>query len=468
MRRENEGACHASTQQPAQRTPSPQRGEGWGEGVRTLQIVLRVPNPLILSFSPSARLRASSTRYGGEGTQRAGCVAFLSSLRERYIMKDVEQKEPRWRTMLHQSVLPHIKPLGLEDRHGGRRGQNLDQRFRRFWFFGARRDAGRVGRDLLQLRRQHADHVHAGIRHQLGHLLQADLGFAARHQDADPPIGSAGGEFYFGCDLSRDAEPLEQLHDMGGRDAAAGRRGVRDGFCRQQGALERFGRRDIRPGRALAHADTDAGARDSGRAGQDFALPDEIVERAAVDDDHVGRLAADETAGDAAGRAIAHADAVSGVAFELWHEVVDGRFHGGCDQRLDLRRLCRNRGANQRRDKRKRAHEWSWSHSGSSPLALKIGFAAGAVSAWIKARAASGCLALDVMPAEYIMICCKTTSSMPITSTSGLDNSSVTCCRPISASPLATSTLTRPFGPPAESFDFGAISSAMPSFWKIF
>ena len=29
-------------------------------------------------------------------------------------------------------------------------------------------------------------------------------------------------------------------------------------------------------------------------------------------------------------------------------------------------------------------------------------------------------------------------------------------------------TLTRPFGPPAESFDFGAICSAIPSWAKIF
>src|SRR6202035_5049375 len=260
----------------------------------------------------------------------------------------------------------------------------------------------------------------------------------------------------------------EQLHDMRGRDAAARRRGVSDGFGGQQGAFERFGRRDVRPGRALAHADADAGARDSGRAGQDFALPDEVVERAAVDDDHVSRLAADEAPGDAAGRAVAYGDGVPGVAFKLWHEVVDRRFHGGCDQRMDLRRLRRNRGANQRRDKRKRAHELSWRHSGSSPLALKIGFADSAVKSWINARAASGCLALVVMPAEYIVICCKSAGSMPITSTSGFDRSSVTCCKPISASPLATSTLTRPFGPPAESLDFGAICSAMPSFWNIF
>src|ERR1700685_1832636 len=125
-----------------------------------------------------------------------------------------------------------------------------------------------------------------------------------------PPAGARGVDFFGGCAPGGGREPLEQLHDVGGGDAAARGSGVSDGFRGQQRALERFGRRDIRPGRALAHTDADAGARDSGRVGQDLALPDQIVERAAVDDDHVGGLAADEASGNAAGRSIAHAGGV--------------------------------------------------------------------------------------------------------------------------------------------------------------
>src|SRR5262245_55834558 len=55
---------------------------------------------------------------------------------------------------------------------------------------------------------------------------------------------------------------------------------------------------------------------------------------------------------------------------------------------------------------------------------------------------------------------------MPMTSTSGFDISSDTCCSPISASPLETSTLTRPLGPPAASLTFGVTSAAMPSRWN--
>src|SRR5215510_6095106 len=52
---------------------------------------------------------------------------------------------------------------------------------------------------------------------------------------------------------------------------------------------------------------------------------------------------------------------------------------------------------------------------------------------------------------------------MPTTSTFGFDISSATCCSPISASPVETSTLTRPFGPPAASLTLGVTSAAMPS-----
>ena len=85
-------ACHECLQKLAQRTPSPQRGEGWGEGVRTFGAKTRSPNPLILP-SPSARLRASSTRSGEKGrswtardlirTARSALCGVSSALRDR-------------------------------------------------------------------------------------------------------------------------------------------------------------------------------------------------------------------------------------------------------------------------------------------------------------------------------------------------------------------------------------------------
>jgi hypothetical protein len=47
-------------------------GRGRGEGVRTVRIKLRRPNPLILSFSPNSASKTRVNALMGEGTQRAG------------------------------------------------------------------------------------------------------------------------------------------------------------------------------------------------------------------------------------------------------------------------------------------------------------------------------------------------------------------------------------------------------------
>ena len=69
---------------------------------------------------------------------------------------------------------------------------------------GARRHPGRIDRNLLQLRRQHADHLDLGIRHQLGNLLQPDQCLAdctvsvagtrigMRLKDRDDALGEGG------------------------------------------------------------------------------------------------------------------------------------------------------------------------------------------------------------------------------------------------------------------------------------
>ena len=43
-------------------------GRGWGEGARTLQKNLQLPNPLILSFSPLGRRDAASRPQPDTGT----------------------------------------------------------------------------------------------------------------------------------------------------------------------------------------------------------------------------------------------------------------------------------------------------------------------------------------------------------------------------------------------------------------
>src|SRR5437867_10699405 len=77
-----------------------------------------------------------------------------------------------------QAVLP-------DDRCGGRRGDEFDERPRRVRLLRAGVDAGREHGHALELARKRADVIDAGEMHQLADLLEADLGLAARDQGAD-------------------------------------------------------------------------------------------------------------------------------------------------------------------------------------------------------------------------------------------------------------------------------------------
>ena len=86
-----------------------------------------------------------------------------------------------------------------------------------------RRNAGDERRDHLDLRRQRADDVDAVNGHQLGHLLNADVGLAAQHDEAGEPRGAAGAVFRLGLHRRGDAELLENLGEMNAALAAADR-----------------------------------------------------------------------------------------------------------------------------------------------------------------------------------------------------------------------------------------------------
>ena len=120
------------------------------------------------------------------------------------------------------------------------------------------------------------------------------------------------------------------------RDAAAGGRGVAHGLRREQRALERFGRRHVGLGRALAHGDADAGAREVDAAAHDLALLDEAVDRRCVGQEDVDRFAALEARDQRAGRGIARADAVAVRALERRQQFVGRRLDRGRDERVDL------------------------------------------------------------------------------------------------------------------------------------
>ena len=113
-RRENEGVCHEIPARLARRTPSPRRGEGWGEGFGSLSFCSEVRTP---STCPSP-LR-------GEGTQLAGCDTPLSARRLSRVRHDAPRDERACITdaaarMLHFSG----RPLHMIAAHwGATRGQ---------------------------------------------------------------------------------------------------------------------------------------------------------------------------------------------------------------------------------------------------------------------------------------------------------------------------------------------------------
>src|SRR5215831_2998994 len=131
-------------------------------------------------------------------------------------------------------------------------------------------------------------------------------------------------------------------------------------------------RRHVGLGRALAHGDADAGARDVRAAAHDLALLDQLVERLAVHDDEIDRLAGVQAAGEPAGGSIGDAEHVPIGALERRRELVDRRLHGGGDHGVDLGGVRRARGHDQRSRGRDRAcaHDTSSYHAGSSPFAL--------------------------------------------------------------------------------------------------
>ena len=150
------------------------------------------------------------------------------------------------------------------------------------------------------------------------------------------PLGPPAASLTFGVTCAAMPSCSEHALDMRRRDAAAGGRGVAHGLCREQRALERFGRRHVGLGRALAHGDADAGAREVDAAAHDLALLDEVVDRRAVGQEDVDGFAAVKAGDQRAGRRIARADGVAVRALEGRQQFVRHRLDRGRDERVDL------------------------------------------------------------------------------------------------------------------------------------
>ena len=146
------------------------------------------------------------------------------------------------------------------------------------------------------------------------------------------------------------------LHDIGnaelskhlGRDVdAAGAVGIGDRLRREQRALDRFHRADVRLRRARLHGDADRRSRQVDlAAGNDLALAGEIGEGVAHHDQDIGRLAALQPDRDGVGRGphrgpIFRQHLVAGGLLELRHEHLVGRRQAARDHHPDFGSLGR-------------------------------------------------------------------------------------------------------------------------------
>ena len=119
-------------------------------------------------------------------------------------------------------------------------------------------------------------------------------------------------------------------------DAAAGRRGVANGFRLEHGALEGVRRRYVRLRRALAHANADAGGGEIDAAGHDLAFADQLVDRLAAGEEDIRGLAGFEMLEQRAGRRVERANGVAACALERRNDFIGDRLERGRDESIDL------------------------------------------------------------------------------------------------------------------------------------
>ena len=221
------------------------------------------------------------------------------------------------------SARDRLKPMDLEQRRGGRRRQSLDQRGGGGAIAGRGADARRKDRGELQCVRKRPGKIHTFDRQQLGDLLHRQFGLAARHHFGDAP---ARPEHDLAAQDVRDAQPLQQLLEI---DAAGAFARAHHRACRQQRALERVRGGDIGLGRARAHRDAEAAARNVAAGfAQNQALPGQFVDHRTGDDRHVEGRAVLDGALERIGGIVTNGQPLPARVRKLRRQRAQHRFHG--------------------------------------------------------------------------------------------------------------------------------------------
>ena len=147
----------------------------------------------------------------------------------------------------------------------------LDQRACRIVRFRFRMNTRGENGDLLDLRRQRSDHLDSRHGQELAHLLETDLGLAARDDRASR---LALHLFHFRFDRIGDAHAPEKFREIG--PARSG--GIDDRRADSTARLSAPPRADIRLRRTRANRDADTGTREI-EALADDACVEELGDR---------------------------------------------------------------------------------------------------------------------------------------------------------------------------------------------
>src|SRR5262245_2057186 len=240
---------------------------------------LRMRPPLMASAWAIVKRSSTVTTLPLTRTVSGTCAAAANGAAARIASASAHVRPSRMSVPLAfykdgaESASARLQAFLLQNRNGLRRGQELDQCFGGVGLRCAGMDAACEHGDLLDVRRQRSDEVDAGDRQQLAHLLEADLGVAARDDLADRDAGCA--DFDLVLDLIGDAHALEQC----GHIDAARPGGIGDRFCRQHRLLDLVAGADVGLRHAGAHRDADPRLGEVDTAARDeFALLDELVD----------------------------------------------------------------------------------------------------------------------------------------------------------------------------------------------
>lgn len=237
------------------------------------------------------------------------------------------------------------------------------------------RNARRIARDRLQRFGDLADKLHACHRKQFGHLLKAELiaaiGHHRGHRDARDLLA-------LGHHRAFDPQLLEQC----GFDVdAAGAVGIGNRIGVQQRLFEVFDAVDLRLGGTAAHHHADPGiGQFHPRCRGHQACVDQLLQRAADHDHHIGMLTACEPVGNglwrfAHRRAKQRGDLHPGLPGVLRRQAFDGGREPTGGHHGQLLRACRYRQQRRRNDRSQHffpqgPHHFCASAAASRPVAV--------------------------------------------------------------------------------------------------